>query len=113
MGISTHILDTALGKPAAGVAVNLERRLANGTWQPIATQDTDSDGRCRDLVPAGTPLATGIYRLRFDTDRYFRRQQIEGLFPEVCVAFNVRQTAAHYHIPLLLSPNSYTTYRGS
>jgi 5-hydroxyisourate hydrolase len=113
MGISTHILDTALGKPASAVPVHLERRAAQGTWQPIASEVTDSDGRCKDLVPAGTPVSTGVYRIRFDTERYYSRHQVDGLYPEIIVTFAVRNAGAHYHIPLLLSPNAYTTYRGS
>ena len=113
MGISTHVLDTSLGRPAAGVPVQLERWSPSGAWQPITSAETDSDGRCRDLVRSLDPLPPGVYRITFDTERYFAARQVEGLYPLVAVTFTVREAAAHYHIPLLLSPNGYTTYRGS
>lgn len=79
----------------------------------MALSETDSDGRCRDLVPSGDPLSPGVYRITFDTGRYFAALEIEALYPVVAVTVSVRDAAAHYHIPLLLSPNGYTTYRGS
>ncbi|HME00367.1 MAG TPA: hydroxyisourate hydrolase [Terriglobia bacterium] len=113
MGISTHVLDTSLGRPASAMPVHLERRSPSGAWQTVASGETDSDGRCRDLVPSDDPLSPGVYRITFDTERYFDALEVDGLYPVVTVTFMVREAAAHYHIPLLVSPNGYTTYRGS
>jgi 5-hydroxyisourate hydrolase len=114
MGISTHILDTAIGRPAAGVSVSLAR-LQQGQWVAVPGADsrTDSDGRCRPLLPAGTPLEAGFYLIRFDTGAYYESLQLAGLYPYVEIAFEVRDSEQHYHIPLLLTANGYTTYRGS
>jgi len=113
MGISIHVLDTSLGKPAPGVPVFLERQSSSGDWHPFAASETDADGRCKELVRSGDSISPGVYRIRFDTERYFQRLRIEGLYPEVVVVFAVRDASAHYHIPLLLSPSGYTTYRGN
>lgn len=113
MRISTHILDTAKGKPAAGVLVRLARRESAETWRQLASSRTDSDGRCAQLLPDGESLAPGEYRLEFDTAAYYAAQRIDGLYPAVHIAFQVRPGETHFHIPLLLSPNGYTTYRGS
>ena len=105
--ITTHVLDTARGRPAAGVPVRLEREgalLGSGT--------TDADGRLRDLLPPGAPLTTGVYRLVFDTGAYFRAQGTEAFYPHVAIDFEVRD-GGHHHVPLLLSPFGYSTYRGS
>jgi 5-hydroxyisourate hydrolase len=112
--ITTHVLDTALGRPAAGVPVLLER-LVNGEAEPrvLGRGVTDTDGRLRDLAPPAPVLGTGIYRLRFDTGAYFRAQELEGFYPEVSVLFEVAEGREHYHVPLLLSPFGYSTYRGS
>lgn len=110
--ISTHVLDVAEGKPARGIPVRLERREHNGEWQLLASTNTDDDGRCRDLLPPHD-FATGDYRISFDTLNYFNSHKIEGLYPVVEITFRVQQTDQHFHIPLLLSPNAYTTYRGS
>lgn len=107
--VSTHVLDTARGKPAAGVAVRLERQGAAGTWQEFGTDVTAIDGRARGF-PA--PLA-GIYRLTFDTSGYFDDLGDTTFFPVVVVCFRVSATRQRYHVPLLLSPWGYTTYRGS
>ncbi len=111
--VSTHVLDTSLGKPAKEVAVRLERHEGTGDWRMVRLARTDQDGRCADLVPAGENLSPGIYRLTFDTAGYFGAQEIQGLYPLVQVTFSVRDGETHFHIPLLLSPNGYTTYRGS
>jgi 5-hydroxyisourate hydrolase len=107
--VSTHVLDTVRGRPAEGVAVRLERQGAAGSWQEFGTDVTGADGRARGF-PA--PLA-GIYRLTFDTSGYFGDQQIETFFPVVVVCFKVSATRLRYHVPLLLSPWGYTTYRGA
>jgi 5-hydroxyisourate hydrolase len=112
MGISTHILDTASGRPAAGVAITLAR-LINGVWSPISDSHTDADGRCKHLLPPTQPLEPGTYRIHFATAAYYARQQLHGLYPYVEIAFVVSDGDQHYHIPLLLTANGYTTYRGS
>jgi 5-hydroxyisourate hydrolase len=113
MSISTHVLDTAQGQPAAEVPVRLERREASGNWELVGSGRTDRDGRCTQLLPDGEALATGSYRLSFDTAAYFRRRNVEGLYSSVEIAFEVRSGDKRFHLPLLLSPNGYTTYRGS
>lgn len=113
MRISTHVLDTANGKPAAGVPVQLFHREASGDWRRLASARTDSDGRCSQLLPADEKLAPGEYRLEFDTAAYHSAQKVDGLYPSVSINFVVRSGQSHFHIPLLLSPNGYTTYRGS
>ena len=110
--ISTHVLDTSLGRPAAGVAVTLERLDAKGAATLAGFGKTDEDGRLRDFPPAGQALATGDYRLRFDTAAYFGASGRESFYPTVTVEFRV-VGEAHYHVPLLLSPYVYSTYRGS
>ena len=110
--LSTHVLDLARGKPAADVPVRLEKQDASGTWQPIASASTDHDGRCGQLLSA-EESSPGTYRLVFDTGSYFRATNTAGLYPVVEVTFEVRDSDSRFHIPLLLSPNGYTTYRGS
>jgi 5-hydroxyisourate hydrolase len=109
--ITTHVLDTALGRPAKGVAVVLEIEQA-GAWKEIGRGSTDANGRLQALIaPAG--FAKGRYRLTFDTDAYFAGFGVTAFYPQVTVAFVVRNETEHFHIPLLLSPYSYFTYRGS
>ena len=111
--ISTHILDLVLGKPAANIAVRLEKQNVSGDWQLLTSERTDKDGRCAQLVPVGADLTAGIYRLIFDTGSYYTRHRIDALHPVVEVTVAVREGESTFHIPLLLSPNGYTTYRGS
>lgn len=111
MGLSTHILDTALGKPAAGVPLVLSRQTA-GAWVEAGQAVTDADGRCRTLL-GDAPLQTGIYRLRFGTAPYFAKQGLTPLYPYVEIVFTVADPTQHHHIPLLATANGYTTYRGS
>ena len=111
--ISTHVLDTAKGKPASGVPVRLERQDSPGKWVPIGSAQTDQDGRCSQLLPDGAALAEGVYRLTFDTASYFAACGVDGLYPVVEIVFRVRNRETHFHIPLLLSANGYTTYLGS
>jgi 5-hydroxyisourate hydrolase len=111
--ISTHVLDTAKGKPAASVPVRLERQDSSGNWSAVGSGKTDQDGRCNNLAPEGAPLREGIYRLAFDTASYFAAGKQDGLYPAVEITFRVRSGESRFHIPLLLSPNGYTTYRGS
>ena len=111
--ITTHVLDTSNGRPAAGMPVSLERESAPGTFSAVASGVTNDDGRVRDLLPPGEHLSPGVYRMVFDTAAYFQASRLEGFYPVVWVQFSVRTTAQHYHIPLLLSPFGYSTYRGS
>jgi 5-hydroxyisourate hydrolase len=108
--ITTHVLDTALGKPAADVAVVLERQ-AGSEWTELGRGVTDADGRNRSLMTGD--LTAGVYRLTFATGAYFAAQAVAGFFPEVSIVFRVDETRSHYHVPLLLSPFGYSTYRGS
>jgi 5-hydroxyisourate hydrolase len=111
--ISTHVLDTSRGKPAAAVPVRLERCQPSGNWHSLSSAQTDPDGRCTQLLPETESLAEGTYRLIFETADYFAAQGVQGLYPLVEITFFVRGGESHFHIPLLLSPNGYTTYRGS
>jgi len=112
MGISTHILDTAMGRPAAHVGVTLERE-SKGIWVALQTAMTDGDGRCKQLLAEAQEFVAGTYRIRFATGAYYAVQELAGLYPYVDVTFVVTDAAQHYHIPLLLTANGYTTYRGS
>ena len=111
--ITTHILDIVSGTPGAGIAVALERKTNSSAWQPIAEGMTDSDGRVNDLLSPEETFLTGHYRLIFETGAYFELRNAEGFFPQVTISFVVKDATQHYHVPLLLSPHSYTTYRGS
>ena len=111
--ITTHILDTSRGRPASGVRVVLELRSADDDWKEIGRGVTDADGRLKGLLPAGATLAEATYRLTFDTEGYFSSQNIESFYPEVIIVFSVRDRSEHYHVPLLLNPYGYSTYRGS
>jgi 5-hydroxyisourate hydrolase len=111
--ITTHILDTSRGRPAGGVPVTLEMETSEQGWELIGKGETDSDGRLKELLAQGQQLRKGIYRLTFDTKSYFAAQNIESFYPEVHIVFSVGDAAEHYHVPLLLSPYGYSTYRGS
>jgi 5-hydroxyisourate hydrolase len=105
--ITTHVLDISRGLPAAGIRVTLEVRFPDGAWNLVGKGLTDADGRARSLLPEGASLTQGVYRLTFDN------LPGDSLYPEITIAFYVNEKARHYHIPLLLSPFGYTTYRGS
>jgi 5-hydroxyisourate hydrolase len=109
--LTTHILDTSLGKPAAGIAVQLEQFALN-KWQRIAAGKTNSDGRISDLLPNEMILPVGVYRLIFETATYFSNQKLKAFYPSVTIEFEISD-ATHYHVPLLLNPFGYSTYRGS
>jgi len=111
-GISTHVLDLALGKPAAGLMVRLSREEGEG-WTEVSTRRTDADGRVKSMLRENEPLERGTYRLRFDTAGYFQTRDIAAFHPFVEVVFEVRNTGEHHHVPLLVTPHSYSTYRGS
>jgi 5-hydroxyisourate hydrolase len=110
--ITTHVLDVSIGRPAAGVPVVLAIRKAGGAWQELSRGATDGDGRLRHLL-APEALVQGTYRLTFDTASYFESCNSPGFYPQVAIEFEVRDAKEHYHIPLLLSPYGYSTYRGS
>lgn len=106
--LSTHVLDTALGRPAQGIRVTLERDGA-----AIGSGVTDADGRVTDLLPKGTALDEGKYSLRFSAGEYFARSGRETFYDEIVVTFGIAAGSLHYHVPLLVSPFGYCTYRGS
>ena len=110
--ITTHILDVSKGRPAAGVAVQLEQQTPGG-WKPLARAATDDDGRVRDLLPDDAKLDVAVYRLVFDTGGYFERDGLSTFYLSVIIEFSITAPAEHHHVPLLLSPFGYTTYRGS
>jgi 5-hydroxyisourate hydrolase len=111
--ITTHVLDITVGKPGAGIPVTLERKTHATGWQVIGEGITDFDGRANDLMSANDVFEPGHYRLTFETATYFTAKEIESFFPQVTVSFVVRDALKHYHVPLLLSPFGYSTYRGS
>lgn len=110
--ITTHVLDTALGKPAPGMKVSLEVLSAGSGWTQVAWGTTDADGRVRELLP-DPYLSERRYRLVFDTLSYFASRGAEAFYPVVIVVFEISDPLQHYHVPLLLSPFGYSTYRGS
>jgi 5-hydroxyisourate hydrolase len=109
-GITTHVLDTARGRPGNDIDVRLERQI-DGNFRPIARSKTDADGRARDLT--GPTIDAGVYRLVFDVRAYFESVGAPVFFPEVAIVFVVTDAHEHFHVPLLLSPFGYSTYRGS
>lgn len=129
--LSTHVLDTASGRPAAGLNVMLEKQAdaedwknycqarlkgeaaEKPEWQTLAKGVTNDDGRAPGFLPEGTQLEPGIYRMDFDTASYFAKENLTGFYPLCQIIFEIQATDEHYHIPLLLSPYGYSTYRGS
>lgn len=109
MSLSTHVLDAVNGRPAESVRVGWES-WADGSWTPIATRDTDTDGRISEW---GAELGLGVHRLVFATGAWFAARRQRTFYPEVPVVFEVTESGAHHHVPLLLSPFAYSTYRGS
>lgn len=110
--ITTHVLDTSRGRPAANLKIVLETRSDSGTWTEAAKGVTDKDGRVSDLLKPGG-LKLGVHRLIFDTGAYFAEQGQSCFYPHVDITFSIHEAAEHYHVPLLLSPFGYSTYRGS
>ena len=109
--ITTHVLDTSVGRPAAGMEVHLDRR-AGDEWERVGRAETDADGRARSLVRDGQSVPAGVYRLTFDTGAYFARSASPTFYPTVMILFEI-DDGQHYHVPLLVSPFGYSTYRGS
>jgi 5-hydroxyisourate hydrolase len=112
MSLSTHVLDVAAGRPAAGVQVRLERSVLDGTWAELASGQTGPDGRLDDWLPDDEP-DSGLYRLTLGSGAYFGLHGVPTLYPEVTITFEVIIPAEHLHLPVLLSPFGYTTYRGT
>jgi 5-hydroxyisourate hydrolase len=110
--ITTHILDTSLGKPAAGVPIKLEQKIAENKWQTLGEGTTNADGRVANLLSKETVLPLGTYKITFYTEGYFAAQNRASFYPIVEIQFTVSD-AAHYHVPLLLNPFGFSTYRGS
>ncbi|MCA1630514.1 MAG: hydroxyisourate hydrolase [Acidobacteria bacterium] len=109
--ITTHVLDTSRGRPAAGVAVALERETEGG-WIAAGRGTTDADGRVKDLMEAGAEVEAATYRLTFETGAYFAALGVESFYPRVVVVFST-SAGEHYHVPVLVNPFGYSTYRGS
>ena len=109
--ITTHILDTTKGRPAVGVIIDLYQG-SNDEWKLLARSVTNSDGRIPDLLPDDTVLQKGMYKMRFETKDYFDKEQVGTFYPYVEIVFEIA-SEEHYHIPLLLAPFGYSTYRGS
>jgi len=110
--ITTHVLDTAIGKPAQGIDLTLSR-LDGDSWELLGGGTTNSDGRVADLLPDDVTLEAGRYKVLFVTEAYFRQQQLKAFYPYAEIVFDIDGDGQHYHIPLLLSPFAYSTYRGS
>jgi len=110
-GLTTHVLDLALGQPARGLSLDLDV-LDGDAWRPLGAFLTDRDGRAGDLLGGG-PLPAGTYRLTFETGAYFAASGRAAFYPRVEVTFEVTDPTQHHHVPLLLSPFGYSTYRGS
>ena len=110
-GITSHVLDTSQGKPAEGITIRLERKSPDDSWQSIKRDVTDSDGRVPNM--AGDSLEAGHYRISFMVEEYFQLQKVKAFYPIVNIEFTVDAPDQHYHVPLLLNPFGYSTYRGS
>jgi 5-hydroxyisourate hydrolase len=110
--VTTHILDTSAGKPAAGVTIIMEKPDESGNWSLLAQGITNEDGRIGNLFADNVILLPGYYKLRFDTGTYFRNRNIKCFYPSVEIIFEITDSS-HYHVPLLLNPYGYSTYRGS
>lgn len=110
--LSVHILDLQTGTPTAGVTVTLEKKTGND-WRQLASGVTNAQGRIADMYPADKAMVQGDYRIVFKTGEYYARLKQETFFPEIPVQFHVEKTDQHYHIPLLLSPFGFSTYRGN
>jgi len=110
--VTTHILDTAIGRPAQGVSIVFEKLTTDGIWLKSGEGKTNSDGRIPDLLAPEIKLTPGTYRLIFDTGTYYKSLAVKGFYPSVTIAFEMSDDS-HYHVPLLLNPFGYSTYRGS
>ncbi|NBX93347.1 MAG: hydroxyisourate hydrolase [Proteobacteria bacterium] len=109
--ITTHVLDVSSGRPASGLRCILERQNSQGTWDKLGESSTNEDGRIEDWWSG--PIQGGVYRIEFFTQAYFEAKKISTFYPSVLVQFEITELNQHYHVPLLLSPFGYSTYRGS
>jgi 5-hydroxyisourate hydrolase len=110
--VTTHVLDTSRGRPAIGVEVILQIRSGH-EWKQLGAGMTDTSGRCNTLMAEDRPIEPATYRLLFNIGRYFHAQHVETFYAEIPIVFEVLHPETHYHIPLLISPFGYSTYRGS
>lgn len=110
--ITTHVLDTALGKPAQGINITLSKHNSDGSWTKLASGVTNEDGRIADLLGKEETLKPGTYQMFFETGAYFKANNQQNFYPFVPVVFEIKDSS-HYHVPLLLNPFGYSTYRGS
>ena len=110
--ITSHVLDASRGRPAQDVTIILERK-SKDSWVELSRAQTNSDGRAPDLWKEDMDLASGVYKLTFETQNYFQGLGVQAFYPQVPIIFEIHDAAQHYHVPLLLSPFSYSTYRGS
>ncbi len=113
IGITTHVLDISIGRPARDVPVTLEKQVDGEAWVALGHGVTDADGRLRDLLPRDSQVEAGIYKMTFYTGAYFASRALDGFYPSVQIMFEIRNATEHHHVPLLLSPYGYSTYRGS
>lgn len=111
--ITTHVLDTSRGRPAADILVVLEHQVAGGDWKFLGSDHTNSDGRATALLATDAVLEAGVYRLTFAADQYFAAANVQSFYASIPIVFRVEKDGGHYHVPLLLSPFGYSTYRGS
>ena len=111
--ITTHVLDTSIGKPAYGVEVQIDYCLDDDSWITIGKGKTDANGRIHDLLSSNHVLKTGRYKICFETAKYFEGKKISTFYPFITIHFDIKVTQEHYHIPLLISGYGYSTYRGS
>ena len=111
--ITTHVLDTSRGKPAVALKVILEVYTSAKDWKELARGETDTDGRITDFLHGKNSIEAGTYRLTFLTAGYFRSIGVESFYPYISVVFELKEPVTHYHVPLLLSPFGYSTYRGT
>ncbi len=109
--LTTHVLDTSIGRPGEGITIRL-KAIVNGNWQTMTQGVTNADGRIPDLLPPNKNLQPGNYKMVFETEHYFLKNNVKGFYPEVEIQFTVFDDT-HYHVPLLINPFGYSTYRGS
>jgi len=112
-GVSTHVLDTTTGRPAAGISVVLARRSADAGWEELGRHTTDEAGRTSALLDPGVALMPGTYRLTLETREYFSTHGVACFYPAIVVVFAVDRPDEHFHLPVLLNPYGFSTYRGS
>jgi 5-hydroxyisourate hydrolase len=113
VSVSTHVLDTARGRPADGLRILFEHATTDGAWARVGAATTDDDGRAPDLIDDDATIDAGVYRMTFETGDWFAQRGVPAFYPRVRVEFEITDADQHHHVPLLLSPFGYSTYRGS